>query len=416
MNKYIVRQPIKDRQQNILGYEILFQMKNESLYNQTKDFAVADTISGFLMQNNEKVFSDKNTFMTFSPNLLFKNTPKMFKQKDLVIQVEDNVIIHPLAQNLISRFKKEGFQIAINDFKFAPHYFTIMDSVDYIKIDFSSKETGSFANIVRLAKGFQKKCIATKVDTKERYDMAQELEVDYFQGSYIAENMITKANKTDYLQSNFFQLVVAVTKDEPDMDEIEEIISRDAALTYAILKMVNSVYFAVRTKTTSIKQALVILGIGQLKQWVYILSFNQKGSSSSEEILKMSFLRARLCSHLVEHIKNIPISKSEAYLMGMFSTLEYLVNAPIEEILEGLPVIDEIKKALISQEGICGVLYNLVLSYEKADWASIEKYSKELEMDDNIIAQIYFNCVEEVNYIWESIMSPYKNQVEAKAE
>ena len=102
--------------------------------------------------------------------------------------------------------------------------------------------------------------------------------------------------------------------------------------------------------------------------------------------------------------------------MGMFSTLEYLVNAPIEEILEGLPVIDEIKNALISQEGICGVLYNLVLSYEKADWASIEKYSKELEMDDNIIAQIYFNCVEEVNYIWESIMSPYKNQVEAKAE
>ena len=71
MNKYVVRQPIKDREGNLFGYEILFQEeKGSGLYNQT-DYAAADSISNFLSQNNEKVFNDKTTFMTFTPNLLF---------------------------------------------------------------------------------------------------------------------------------------------------------------------------------------------------------------------------------------------------------------------------------------------------------------------------------------------------------
>ena len=110
MNKYVVRQPIKDKKGNLFGYEILFQEeKGSGLYNQTNDYAAADSISNFLAQNNQKIFNDKTTFMTFTPNLLFKNTPKIFKHNDLVIQIEDNVIIHPLATTLIQRFRKEGY-------------------------------------------------------------------------------------------------------------------------------------------------------------------------------------------------------------------------------------------------------------------------------------------------------------------
>lgn len=407
MNKYVVRQPIKDSQNNIFGYEILFQEENEGLYNQSNDYAAADTISGFLMQNNDKVFNDKITFMTFTPNLLFKNTPKIFKQKDLVIQVEDNLIIHPLAQVMIQRYKKEGYRFAINDFQFAPRYFGIMEYIDYIKISFKDANKVSLSNLIKVGKGFQKKCIATAVDTQETYEMAMELGVEYFQGNYIAETMTTKASKMEYLQSNFFQLVVAVTRDDPNMDEIEEIISRDASLTYAILKMVNSVYFALRHRTSSIKTALVTLGLGQLKQWVYLLSFKQDGNGTSEEILKISFLRANFCSDLLQYIEDMPISKSEAYLMGMFSTMNYLIDAPIGEILSEIPIAEEIKEALVSHAGRCGELYDLVVCYEKADWKGITQYAKSLGIPSNVIAQVYFDCVESVNQIWDSLTNPY---------
>lgn len=423
MNKYVVRQPIKDKAGNLFGYEILFQEeKGSGLYNQTNDYAAADSISNFLSQNNKKIFNDKITFMTFTPNLLFKNTPKIFKKNNLVIQIEDNVIIHPLATTLIQRFRKEGYMFAVNDFQFAPRYFGLMEYLDYIKLDFEKGESVSLENTVKLAKSFNKYCIAYGIETKEKYDLAKELDVDYFQGNYVAEIVETKSNKTDYLQSNFFQLVVEVTKDEPDIAVIEEIISRDAALTYGLLKMVNSVYFALRNRTSSIRQALVTLGLGQLKQWIYLLSFKGDSNFGSEDILKRSFLRANFCSALMDYNTTLPISKNEAYLMGMFSTLGSLIDAPLEEIFEDIPISDEIKQALIYHKGPCALLLDLVLCYERADWQNITNYAEILGVPTNMIAQIYFNCVEEVNTIWETITNSeedekkYKEATEALEE
>ena len=405
MNKFILRQPIKSLDGITFGYEILFNFDNE-LYNQNNNYVVTDTISSFLLQNSNKIFSKEVTFMTFTPNLLFRNIPNIFKHRELVIQIEDNVIVHPLAKTVIKRYKEQGYKICINDFQFIPRYFDIIEYADYIKVNINVvNDTSSVNNLLKLSKGFNKKCIITGINNKELFEKAKEIMSDYYEGSYIAEAMVTKVNKSEYLQSNFFQLVIAVTKDEPNIDEIEEIISRDANLTYALLKMVNSIQFSLRNKTSSIKQALTILGINELKQWVYLLSLDQKSTDkASEEILKISFLRAKFCSELSRYIKNINITKSEAYLLGMFSTMNAIIDAPVEEIISELSISDEIKNAIISQDGISGTLYKLIISYEKANWREINVYTEELGIPKDMIAQIYFNCVESVNETWENFM------------
>ena len=170
--------------------------------------------------------------------------------------------------------------------------------------------------------------------------------------------------------------------------------------------MVNSVHFALRHRTASIKQALTILGLNQLKQWVYLLSFEQKepASTSSEEILKISFQRANFCHQLYKYIKDLGITKSDAYILGMFSTIEALVDAPAEEVINEIPIVDDVKRAIISQEGKCGTLLKLVLSYEKADWKNIALYANSLDIPMDILAQVYFDCIERVNVIWDNIM------------
>ena len=131
-----------------------------------------------------------------------------------------------------------------------------------------------------------------------------------------------------------------------------------------------------------------------------------------EEFLKRSFLRANFCSELMNHAKDMPISKAEAYLMGMFSTLNYLIDAPMEEILAEVPVADEIKAALLNREGRCGKLYELVLSYEAADWERITVLAEELGIPDNMMTSIYFICMENVNTLWEQLTNPYPQQEE----
>ena len=208
----------------------------------------------------------------------------------------------------------------------------------------------------------------------------------------------------DFMQGNLYQLIMEITKEEPDVEMLEEIIARDASLSYALLKMANSAYFAVHHETTSIRQALVRVGISQLKQWVYLLSFEDKGENSSEELLKTSFLRANFASALVKKLRKFEITASDAYLMGMFSTLEYMIDAPIEEILFEIPIIKEVKDALIYQEGMAGKLYQLILHYERAEWSEIKGLAEDLGLHTNELAQIYMECVEEVNDIWDNVV------------
>ena len=407
-SKYIVRQPIKDLHGKILGYEIRYA-GDGGAYDADggQDFAAADVIYNFLTQNSDKSLKGGLNFMTFTTNLLMKQAPKLFSPGDLVIQVDDSVIIHPLAMRFVERYSRDGYKVAVNEFQFSPRYVSILDKFDYIKISLSNNTVASVRNIVDMAHTMGKKCIATGVDTEELYQQAFMTGVDAMEGRYVAEQMFTAVHSSSYLQSNFFRLMMAITKDEPDVEEIEQIIAMDATLTYSLLKIVNSAYFALRNRATDVHQAIMVLGIGQLRQWIYLMGAGNEGEidDSQEEFLKTSFMRATFSSELLKHAKDMPISRNDAYLMGMFSTLNYLIAAPLEEILAEIPITQEVKDALLLHEGRCGKLYDLVLSYERADWAAIGDLAGELGIPVNLLTNSYFQCLEEVNGIWGQLMS-----------
>lgn len=409
MDKCVVRKAIKDlKSDQVIGYELMFQEDDDSLYNNSET-STANTIAGFLMENTNKIFREKQTFMTFTPSLLFRNTAKMLDKEKIVIQIEENLIIHPLAAVMIGNYRKEGYHFAINNFQFTPKYFSMLEHMDYIRINVegmkTKKDWDSLDNVIQMAHGFQKKCIVYNVDTKDQYDFAVLLHADYAEGQYVSEGTVTKMNKVEYLQGNLYQLIMEVTREEPSLDEIEMIVSRDASLTYSLLKLANSAYFASHRKTSSIHQALVTVGLNQLKQWVYLLSFEscQEMTAGAEEVLKLSFLRATFASKLVVNIRPMPMSRSDAYMMGMFSALEYIIDAPLEEILEEIPIEEEIKEGMIHYTGRAGKMFDMVLSYEKADWKKIKALAVDLNLPTNILAQVYIDCVEEVNSIWEGL-------------
>lgn len=410
MDSYIVRQALMDSSQKTMGYEILYA-DSSFADNQTDDSSAANAIENFLSSmNSEKFLGGKTAFLTFTQSLLEKNIPKMFETSKLVIQIEDALITNPMSHNYITKLKQGGYKIAVIDFEFAPRFFGILDIVDYIKVNFA-REDPSLENLVKIGMSFGKKVIAYNVETAEQYEKAKALGCSYFQGSYLAQKTSSTVRKANHLQSNFFLLMVAVTRDEPDIDEIEEIISRDVSLTYSLLKLVNSAYFALRNRARSVKQALVILGLGQLKQWIYLLSFKQD-EGVQEELVKLSFLRAMFASELVTLAHDMPISRSEGYLLGMFSTLDKLMSISLDEALEQLPISDEIKNGLLRMEGKAGLLYSLVLSYEKADWKNMSAAAEELKIPSSLIAQKYFDCVESVNDIWNGLTQANENMVD----
>lgn len=412
METCIVRQPILDERRNVVAYEILYQEDSSSLYG-GEDSNVANAIEDFLLQvDSDKFLGGKTAYLTFTPNLLLKNVPKIFSPQKLVIQIEDSTIVHPLAQRMILDYQKQGYRIAVKDFAFNPRYFNIFDAVDVVKVDFSDPEAPSLENIINTGRSFKKEIVAYHVDDQRALNRARELGCQCIQGAFVAQGTNTKTRHMDHMQSNFFQLVMAISKDEPDVDEIAAIISRDVTLAFSLIKLVNSAYFALRNRAKSVKQALVILGLGQLRQWIYLLSFKRDRDGMNEELVKISFLRANFCAELSSYISDLPVSKSEAYLLGMFSTLGALMEVPLEEALGELSISDEIKDALLTGKGSCGDLIQLVLAYENADWPGVTGHARALNLPVNIITQKYFECVEYINAIWHDLMMPYDEEAE----
>lgn len=406
--KYIVRQPIKDLQGTILGYEIRYTGENYGYNEETgQDFMAAETIYNFLTQAGDRTLKGGLNFMTFTTNLLMKNTPKLFAPEDLVIEVSESAIIHPLAMRFLERYHQEGYAIAVKDFQFAPRYISNLRHFDYVMVDLHHAEDDSVKRLTEMVHSMGKKCVVTGVDDEELYQKAFILGADAMSGRYAAEQMFTAVHSSSYLQSNFFRLLVAITKDEPEVGEIEQIISMDASLTYSLLRIVNSAYFALRNRATNVHQAVTILGLGQLRQWIYLMGCsNEKGEldENQEEMLKLSFTRASFASELMRYAKDMPINRNDAYLMGMFSTLQFLIAAPLEDILAEVAISEHVKAALLNHEGRCGMLYDLLLAYERADWSTINRLGEELGLPMDRLPEIYFQCLDEVNHIWQQLM------------
>ncbi len=422
-SKYIVRRPVKNAESQVIGYELLYHGENQAYgvgddaAGRANEFAAADTVYNFLLQNSGKSLKGSLSFMTFTTTLLMKKVPHLFERSDLVIQIDDSVIIHPLAMHFVQQYAKEGYKIAVNDFQFAPRYLALINDIDYIKLNFETTSDVTLHNIIEIAHSMGKKIVATEVNNETLYQKALDMGVDALEGSFVAAKLATVAHTSGYLQSNFFRLMVAVTKDEPDVEEIEQIISMDATLSYGLLRVANSVHFALRNRATTIRQAIMTLGIAQLKQWIYLLSASNAQNEidpASEEFLKLSFIRANFCSELMNYTRAVPLSKGEAYLMGMFSTLNYLINAPMQEILGEVPVVEEVKAALLRHEGPTGALYDLVLSYERADWNSVSTLAETLGIPTNLLTSLYFNCTDGANTIWNELTGAMDNPPQEK--
>lgn len=410
MSANIVLQPIIGPDGEATAYELLYEDQGISLYNQ-QDTHAANIIEDFLMQlDSSKLLDDKKAFVTFTPTLLEKDIPSLFHPDALVIQIEDNILVHPVAHKLVYEYQRQGYQIAMKGFEFSGRYFGALDVIDIIKINMS-RPNPSLSSIIDISNKFEKVIIGSDIDTKNIYDTARAFGLRYLQGTVVAENMYTPAAQMEHLQSNFFQLIVAITDPEPDMDEIAAIIERDVTLTFSLLKLVNSAYFALRNPARGVKQALVVLGVEQLRQWIYLLSFKSNDGKIPTELIKTSFLRGEFSQSLAGYISRLPISANEAYLLGMFSTLDLLMGVPMEEVLEPLPVSDEIKNALLTQEGRCGDLYNLVLKYDTANFKGAAPYADRLKVDFSLVGDVYLQSAEYVNTTWTALMRPYATDV-----
>ena len=232
----------------------------------------------------------------------------------------------------------------------------------------------------------------SKVESYSEFEWAKGIGYDLFQGYFFARPAVVRGRQISVVKTTCLQLLSEMRKVNLDFKHLRELIRQDTSLTYQLLRYVNSALFARRDKVLSITLALAFLGEEQIRRWVSLATLTMLGTDKPSELLKLSMVRARFCESLAQltHAG----SPNDAFLLGMFSLLDALIDLPLDETLRSVDLGEEIAGALLGfgpDEDFLRRLYRLIGAYEQGNWVQVERLSQRWSISTAAIGQAYID-------------------------
>lgn len=397
MDAFVARQPIVDRQQKIFGYELLFRKGFDNVFSILDgDQATAGVINtSFSLIGIETLTGGHRAFINFTRNLLEEEIATILPKDQVAIEILENVQPEPKIVEACLSLKNRGYLMVLDDFVFEPQFQPFIEMADIIKIDFIQCATYEDRKaIIEQLRNDQIKFLAEKVETREDFDQALELGYSYFQGYFFSKPVIVQAQDIPSSKMNSFLILKEVNLPEPDFNKIESIIKRDVSFTYKLLKFINSAAFGLNVKVKSLKHALVLLGIREVRKWVSLNAMRGLGKDKPNVLLTQSIIRGKFCELLAPLIEMRERS-SDLFLLGIFSLIDAFIDRPMIEIITDLPLAQDVKQVLMGDlDGKLGDVLEIAIAFEKADWDLYEKCAADLGLKDDGIPQLYIDAVE----------------------
>lgn len=378
MNVFLARQPILDKKNDVFGYELLYRDGNDTRnLSNDGDYASSTVLSScFIDFGIEKVTNNRKAFINFTEELLFNDIAILFPKKYLVIEILEDIVITPEILQRCRDLKKNGYILALDDTIFSKDYSGLTDIVDIIKVDFLASSERERALFVEKYKRDGLVFLAEKVETQKDFENAVELGYTLFQGYYFAKPEVDSRKKIVPFNASHTKLIRYLNSNNKDFTKLAEIIEHDLSFSYEILRLVNSVHFGRKNKITSIKYALIALGLDELKKWIYLAIIRDIRQDKPNELVNICMLRSKFMENIAIKSGKENLS-SEMMTVGMFSMIDILTNRNMKDILDEMNFSDNIKSILLNEttEGFIAESLKVVLNYEKGNWDNIEDIS-----------------------------------------
>ncbi len=401
MDLFLARQPIFNRQQNVIAYELLFRSSSggpvpDSEYEQAALNVIRDI---FFVFGLEHLTTGKKAFINVSRRALIEEKVTIFPPEQTVIEILETIEPDAEVITACTNLKRAGYKLALDDFVYREELEPLIELADYIKIDFKQTLGEDRKILLDRFAGKNIELIAEKVETHSEFNEAYAYGYPYFQGYFICEPELIAGKDIPGFKVNYLRFLRELNQPSLDMDKLEQIIKQDVSLSYKLLRYLNSAWFGWRTEVTSIKAALVRLGEKPTKKWASMVAYTNLAEDKPSELLLTSLIRARLCE-LIGPEAGLTGNDLDLFLMGMFSLIDALVDRPLADVLEEVSVSDEVRNALLGKPSQLNSIYNLVLAYERGEWEQVLTISSEFSIDRSRILECYTQAVEWADQIF----------------
>lgn len=395
--EYLIgRQPILNRDEEVVAFELLFRSaasrNSASVIDSSQATArvIINTLSGFGIDH---ILGPHKGFINMDLELLMSDTLHILPKERVVLELLENLQVTTELIERCQALKDEGYVLALDDHEYDPSYEELYRIVEIVKVDLMQTPQCRLKKMVEQFRPYQLKLLAEKVESREDYLHCLDLGFELFQGFYFARPVVLDKKNVDESHVTLLKLMRLIG-DDSGLDLIESTFRSSPGLIYKLLMLVNSVSYGLREKIQSVRHAVAILGYRRIKQWVQLALFAANDSRGLENpLLEMAAVRAAFLEHLVTlrpGCLKLPDAPDQAFMVGILSLLDSVYSISIDELLNNLNLSEQIRDALVNRGGMLGELLTLAESMERVDFNSIISHSARIgfSAEDVLSAQV----------------------------
>src|SRR3954469_14171648 len=364
---YIARQPIFDRHVRLAGYELLFRTGDEQGKAVIAD---ADDATSNVVMNTLTEFTLERTV---GPHPAWINVTRKFvldgladalPAKRCTLELLEGQEVDEELIEALKRLRGRGFQLALDAFTYDPTREPLLPITDVVKIDVLALGVKGAADELRNLRGSGITAVAEKVETQEEFHLCKDEGFELFQGYFFCKPEVMRTTAIGTNKLSLLQLLAALQDPEIELKRLEELIGHDVALSYRLLRYINSAFFGLRTRVDGIGRAIPLPGLSNVKRWATMTVFAGI-EGKPRELLTTAMVRGRMCELIGPDLGQN--STDQLFTLGLFSVVDALVDAPMAEVLSAVPFPDDMRAALISGIGPKGDLLRSVLHWERGE-------------------------------------------------
>ncbi len=376
----IGRQPIYDRAMNVYAYELLFRTATHNnsaeITSENADLATSRVINHVFMELGAKrVIGEHIGFINLTRSFLLSDDPLPFTQEKIVLEVLEDIEIDQPLLDAIQKLVSQGYTLALDDFVYNEQLAPLVQMAKIIKVDILDVDAEVLTNHVKALKKYPVRLLAEKIETKDQFILCKDLGFELFQGFYFCRPTIIEDKPFPENHIKLFKIIERLQDPNVEFDEIEQLIVQEAALSYKLLRLLNSAAMSLRQKVDSIQRGLIILGLKAIRTWTTMIALNSI-NSVNPELMTNALVRAKMCENLAP---SYGFSEQTAFLTGLFSNLDAMTGISMDNLMISMPLSGEIKLALTEQGGPLGKMLEHVIAYEQGRWDDIDTQEVFLE-------------------------------------
>jgi EAL and modified HD-GYP domain-containing signal transduction protein len=377
----VTRQPIYSENEDTFAYELLFRNSDAEFSSiDDTDPQSSQIIANVFMEIGLKLLvGDKPAFINLPHGFIREQQSIPFAKDKFILEIMADTEMDAALTDAISELHAQGFSIALDDLVLSDNNSDnsndskkiLIEQCDMIKVDIAKFDNGSLEEYSAQLKSTGKPLLAKKVDSQEDFERCKNLGFTYFQGSFLSEPKVVKYKTLPSNKILLMQILAKTQDPDVELSELEDIISQDVGISFKLLRLINSANFGLSKKVESLHQALMLLGMKQIKSWVSLVALSNI-DSIPQELTDMSIMRARMCKSLAE--KAGCENPDSFFTVGMFSLLDAIMSKSMASILKSLPFSEEINDALLRVKGGTAMSEALdcVIAHEQSEWNMIK--------------------------------------------